>query len=80
MALVKRIEACGTRSGKPSKKVVISDCGQVRVQGAGRVRLFLVHAADLGTRLLSKGDVAPSLDGYDYFFFFAPVLLWCFAK
>ncbi|XP_026322526.1 peptidyl-prolyl cis-trans isomerase-like [Hyposmocoma kahamanoa] len=29
MELVKQIEALGSQSGKPSKKVVISDCGQL---------------------------------------------------
>jgi hypothetical protein len=29
MPVVKRMEVCGTRSGKPTKKVVIADCGQV---------------------------------------------------
>jgi len=27
--LVKKMEACGTSSGKPTKKVVITDCGQL---------------------------------------------------
>lgn len=29
MELVKQVEALGSQSGKPSKKVVISDCGQL---------------------------------------------------
>jgi hypothetical protein len=35
MPVVKRMEVCGTRSGKPTKKVVIADCGQVRAELAG---------------------------------------------
>jgi hypothetical protein len=30
MPVVKRLEVCGSRSGKPSKRVQIADCGQVR--------------------------------------------------
>ena len=29
MQIVRRMEACGTRSGKPSKSVVIADCGEL---------------------------------------------------
>ena len=29
MVVVKRIEACGSRTGKTLKPVVISDCGEV---------------------------------------------------
>jgi len=29
MPVVKRMEVCGTRSGKPNKKVQITNCGQV---------------------------------------------------
>lgn len=29
MPVVKRIEVCGTRSGKPTKKVQVTDCGQL---------------------------------------------------
>lgn len=28
--MVKRMEVCGARSGKPSRRVHIADCGQVR--------------------------------------------------
>lgn len=28
MDVVKKIEECGTKSGKPSKRVVISNCGE----------------------------------------------------
>ena len=31
MMVVKRMEVCGTRGGKPSRKVTIADCGQVSV-------------------------------------------------
>ena len=34
MAVVKKMEAVGQRSGKPSRRVTISDCGQVRLQPA----------------------------------------------
>jgi hypothetical protein len=30
MPVVKRIEVCGSRSGKPTKRVQITDCGEVR--------------------------------------------------
>lgn len=30
MAVVKRMEVCGTKAGKPSRRVIIEDCGQVR--------------------------------------------------
>ena len=30
MPVVKRMEVCGTRSGKPNKKVTITNSGQVR--------------------------------------------------
>lgn len=29
MDVVKKMEACGTQSGKPSKQIVIADCGQL---------------------------------------------------
>lgn len=33
MAVVKRMEVCGTKAGKPSRRVTIEDCGQVRGSG-----------------------------------------------
>ena len=32
MNLVKAIESVGTRSGNPTKKVVIDDCGEVKTE------------------------------------------------
>lgn len=37
MPVVKRIEVCGARSGKPTKKVQITDCGQL----PGRMEMLL---------------------------------------
>lgn len=42
MAVVKRVEACGTRSGKVTRKVVITDCGQV----ASKVEMLMKVRAE----------------------------------
>jgi len=33
LPLLKQIEACGSNSGRPSKKIVISDCGEIKEGG-----------------------------------------------
>ncbi|PNH06306.1 Peptidyl-prolyl cis-trans isomerase [Tetrabaena socialis] len=46
MTTVKRMEVVGQRSGKPSRKVIIADCGQVRC-GSGVPRLETAETAAL---------------------------------
>lgn len=30
MEVVKKVEALGSRSGKPSKRIIITDCGEIK--------------------------------------------------
>ena len=56
MTVLKRIEVCGNRSGKPSRKVVIVDCGQVRFRlpGAGSDHQRQLHLSSTALSLLSR--------------------------
>lgn len=58
MAVVKRMEVVGSRSGKPSRKVVIADCGQL----ASRLQTLMKLKSEKEELAKLKSDPLKALD------------------